>query len=329
MLTKLQFKPGVNREVSSYSNEGGWVDCNRIRFRFGFPEKIGGWDKLSENTYLGTCRSLNAWNSLRGDEFIGVGTHLKFYIQVGGAYQDITPIREVKSGVTFSATTGSSEIEVTNTDHGALANDFVTFSGAVSLGGQVTADVLNAEHQITEIIDADTYVISVSVVADGSDTGNGGGSTDGTYQINTGLDTTVGGNGFGAGTYARATWGSSTPINTVDTVLRYWTQDNFGEDLIYNVSGDAVYYWDTSASTVVEPYTRGVVLTELGRESATVAASQTPGGAGSLTLTSGTVTLSPSQFVVIEGTGDESSVTFTITGTDINGDAQTETLSRS
>lgn len=202
-LSKLQFRPGINRDVTSYSNEGGWYNCDKIRFRLGYPEKIGGWEKYSPNTYQGSARALHNWIALDGSNYLGVGTHLKYYIEEGQLFNDITPIRETTSAgdVTFSATNGSSTITVTDTSHGASQNDFVTYSGAVSLGGNVTAAILNAEHQITRIVNGNSYEITVSVTANASDTGNGGSSVVGTYQINVGLDTTVGGTGWGAGPF--------------------------------------------------------------------------------------------------------------------------------
>ena len=163
-LTKLQFRPGINREVTSYSNEGGWYDCDKVRFRFGFPEKIGGWEKYSSSTYLGSARALHNWLSLSGDDYLGIGTNLKYYIEDGGVYNDITPIRLTTSAgdVTFSATDGSATITASDTDHGAVEGDFVTFSGAVSLGGNITADVLNAEYQIDTIIDSNSYTFTAS-----------------------------------------------------------------------------------------------------------------------------------------------------------------------
>ena len=202
-LTKLQFRPGINQEVTSYSNEGGWRDCDKIRFRFGYPEKLGGWEKFSSSTYLGSARALHNWIALDGSNYLGIGTHLKYYIEEGGAFNDITPIRlTTGSGdVTFAATNGSTTITVTDTAHGAVENDFVTFSGAASLGGNITAAVLNIEYQIVSIINANSYTITASVAANSSDSGNGGSSTVGAYQINVGLDSTVGGTGWGAGLY--------------------------------------------------------------------------------------------------------------------------------
>ena len=215
-IKTLKFRPGIIKDTTSYANEGGYVDGDKIRFRFGFPEKIGGWVKFSPNSYEGTARRLHNWVALDGSDFLGVGSHLKYYIEQGQTFNDITPIRTTTSAgdVTFSATNGSSIVTVTDAGHSAIANDFVTFSDAASLGGTVTAAILNAEHQITRFVSSSQYEITVSVTANSSDSGNGGGSTVGTYQINTGLDNTVGGTGFGAGQYGGTTSGAlSTTIN--------------------------------------------------------------------------------------------------------------------
>ena len=210
-LTKLQFKPGINREITKYSNEGGWVDCDKVRFRFGYPEKFGGWEKMSGNTYQGTARRLHNWLALDGSNFLGVGTHLKYYIEEGGTFNDVTPIRSsTTNSTTFSATNGSANITVTESNHGAAENDFVTFSNAVSLGGLVTASILNAEHQIVSVTNANTYVITVSVTANASDSGNGGSATDAEYQLTVGLDSQVGGTGWGAGLFGGTTAGGLT-----------------------------------------------------------------------------------------------------------------------
>ena len=251
-LQKLQFRPGVNQEITSYSNEGGWRDCDKIRFRFGYPEKIGGWEKYSSNTYVGSARALHNWIALDGSNYLGVGTHLKYYIEEGGAFNDITPIRLTTGAgdVTFSASNDSATLTVTDASHGAVESDFVTFSGAASLGGNVTATVLNAEHQIVRIVDANSYEVTLGVTANSSDSGNGGGSTVGTYQINVGLDTVVGGTGWGAGAWSRGAWGSAEPNGlTTVTQIRLWSHDNFGEDLIINPRDDNLYYWDRSNTT--------------------------------------------------------------------------------
>ncbi len=265
-LTKLQFRPGINKEATSYSNEGGWFDCDKVRFRTGYPEKIGGWVKKGSNSFLGSARALHAWQTLTLDQFIGIGTHKKYYIEQGEAYYDITPVRLTTSAgdVTFSATNGSSTITVTDANHGAFVGDFVTFSGAVSLGGNITAAVLNQEYEIQSIVDTSNYTIlarevatlsqitvdgtytPTQVNANSSDTGNGGSSTVGAYQISGGLDTGVGGNGWGAGTWGRLSWGSGASL-TIEGLLRLWTHDNFGEDLLINVRNDNIYYWDRTS----------------------------------------------------------------------------------
>lgn len=246
-LSKLQFRPGVNQEITSYSNEGGWRDCDKIRFRFGYPEKIGGWEKYTSSTYLGSARALHNWIALDGSNYLGIGTHLKYYIEEGQGLNDITPIRATTSAgdVTFAATNGSTTITVSDTAHGAFENDFVTFSGAVSLGGVITADVLNKEYQVVRVVDADSYEVTSAVAANSSDSGNGGSSTVGTYQINTGLDTSVGGTGWGAGTWSRDGWGDAASSGlTTTNQIRLWSHDNFGEDLIINARDSNIYYWD-------------------------------------------------------------------------------------
>ena len=343
---KLQFRPGVNRETTSYTNEGGWFSTDKVRFRMGMPEKIGGWLKTSRTFFLGTCRALHPWVALDGSRYIGVGTHLKYYINEGGGYSDITPIRLTTSAgvVTFSAaaTTLSSAIDaeaetipltastdfsskggliqinsetisyaaksgsnlvgcvrgvdgttaaahgsgdavgaatvvVTSASHGALQNDFVTFSGATSLGGNATADVLNQEYQITEVLTTNQYSINLRTVstinsittsggldptyvfANSSDTANGGSSVVGTYQVNTGLDTTISGTGWGAGTWGRGTWGSGASLAVSGQTLRVWSHDNFGEDLLFNIRDNDIFYWDKSNGTT----SRGVSLSSL------------------------------------------------------------------
>jgi len=265
-LQKLQFKPGINRETTSYTNEGGWFDCEKIRFRSGVPEKIGGWTKASTNTFLGTCRALHSWVDLNGTLRTGVGTHLKYYINEGIDYNDVTPLRTTTSAgdVTFSATNGSSTITATDSSHGAVEGDFVTFSGAATLGGLVTAAVLNQEYQIVSVPTTNTFTFTAkdtsgsTVTANSSDSGNGGSSVVGAYQINVGLDSTVLGTGWGAGTWGRGTWNSATSLTDISSILRLWTHDNFGEDLIINVRDGNIFYWDTSAYS--SSYNRAIPL---------------------------------------------------------------------
>ena len=253
-LQKLQFKAGINKDVTPYSNEGGWVDGDKIRFRLGYPEKIGGWLKYSANTFQGVCRALHNWIALDGSNFLGIGTHLKYYIEEGGAFNDITPLRDTTAAgdVTFSASNGSSSITVSDTNHGANINDFVTFSGAATLGGLITADVLNQEYQVDSVTNSGVYVITAkdpttgnAVTANSSDSGNGGSSVVGAYQINAGLNSQVGGTGWGAGTWGSGGWGLASALTTA-TEIRLWSHDNFGEDLIMNARDSNLYYWDKS-----------------------------------------------------------------------------------
>tara|TARA_R110000765_G_scaffold71788_2_gene139360 strand:+ start:2791 stop:5112 length:2322 start_codon:yes stop_codon:yes gene_type:complete len=399
-LQKLQFRPGINRETTSYTNEGGWFDGDKVRFRFGTPEKLGGWTTNSKAYFLGTCRALHPWTSADGDFYLAVGTNLKYYIQSGGTYYDITPLRSTDVGVSIFAATAPDEldgaitadqedillddaagfpssgvvkigtehilyasvdgdtlrgcvrgfdsttavahadaavvdcatIKVAQTAHGALADSFVTFSDAASLGGNVTAAVLNQEYQIRAVTDDEflfearqlasltdittsTGYTPVYVFANASDTGTGKNTftnstvdttsgdatctmdativlvvgapisgtgipasttvlsiTDATtfelsanatatntnitatittttaaYQVNAGSDTGAVGRGWGIGPWGRQGWGE--PANAVDSTesrLRTWSQDNFFDDLILNSRGGGVYYWDSS-----------------------------------------------------------------------------------
>lgn len=403
-LQKLQFRPGINRDVTSLSNEGGWVDCDRIRFRLGYPEKIGGWEKYSRNQYQGSARALHNWIALDGSNFLGIGTHLKYYIEEGGGFNDITPIRDTAgagnieaegnlqltvSGLsiansftfgetvtggtsnatarvnkfitdvgvlvdigsiatstfkigetltggsssasgTITAISGSSTVTINDTNHGAIDNDFVTISGTTSLGGNITNTVLNQEHQIVKVEDSVRYeivtsatslygaiasvspsgtstgsatftsktqsstsgngfgaeftvvassgsynvtvtaaglnyvgsqtititgdnlggttpandlTITVSSVTSDSADGDGSNTANATYQINVGLDSMVGGTGWGSSTWGRGTWGSASALTTI-TDLRVWTHDNFGEDLLICPRDSNIFYWD-------------------------------------------------------------------------------------
>jgi len=287
-LTKLQFRPGVNRETTSYTNEGGWFDCDKIRFRSGTPEKIGGWQKKSTKSYLGSARSLHPFIALDGSRYIGVGTHLKYYIEEGGGYTDITPLRLTTAvgDVTFAKVqNGSPLITVTEASHGAVENDFVTFNGAADLGsgGNITAAILNQEYQIVTVVNSNSYIISArtvstissitvngaivatAVTAASQDSGNGGGSSRAKYQVNTGLDTTVIGTGWGAGTWGRGTWNSGSSSLIAGAVLRIWSHDNFGEDLLINARDAGIFYWDKSGGFAE----RAVALSDLSTDATT------------------------------------------------------------
>jgi hypothetical protein len=231
-LSKFVFRPGVFREGTDYDNEGGWFNSNLVRFKAGRPQKIGGWRKDNLNTFLGTCRALHGWITLAGTKLLGLGTNLKYYIEEGSGFNDITPLRETTAAgaVTFSATNGSATITVTDTAHGAVVNDFVTFSGAATLGGNITASVLNQEYQIASIVDANSYTFTATATANASDSGNGGSSVVGKYQINTGLNVYLPSSGWGIDTWGSGGYGSTSSIAFANQ-LRIWTHDNFGEDL--------------------------------------------------------------------------------------------------
>ena len=265
-LTRYNFKPGINKEGTAYSNEGGWYDANFIRFRSGRPEKIGGWEKRNENTFIGTSRKIHQWVALNSDKLIAIGTHKKLYVVQGTSYYDITPIRVTTSAgdVTFAkVANGDATLNVTDTSHGAVKGDYVTFSGAASLGGNITAAVLNQEYEISSITSANVYTIEAKdtsgneVTAVSGDSGNGGSSVVGAYQINIGLDTYVDGIGFSSGTWGESSWGGST--QGFSSQLRLWTLDNFGEDLIASPRFGGIFYWDKSAGFT----TRAVALSAL------------------------------------------------------------------
>jgi len=351
-LQKLQFRPGVNREGTTLANEGGWFESDKIRFRSGYPEKIGGWVldtgtntstlQAPAGAYWGVCRSMWNWTNLVGYNLLALGTNLKYYIQNGtnGNLYDVTPLRVTTTAgeITFAAVNGSAVITVTDVGHGAQTGDFVTFSGAVSLGGNITAAILNAEFQIT-YVSSNQYTITTSVNANGSDSGNGGASVVGAYQITTGQDVFSQNVGWGAGTWGGVITGTATTLldgainNSATTItvdstsafttsgnilinsetisysgktattftgcvrglsgagsgaaaahadntsvvqstlftgwgspaatgigiqLRLWSQSNFGEDLIFNPRGGALYYWANAASA--STFNRGQYL---------------------------------------------------------------------
>jgi hypothetical protein len=242
-LKKLLFRPGVNRENTRYTTEGGYYDCDKIRFRQGTPEKVGGWTPLSVNTFLGVCRSLWAWVTLQFVTLIGVGTNLKFYISRGGNYYDITPIRAAATlNGPFAASNGSPVITVTDSAHGCTTGDFVTYNGAVSLGGAITAAILNTEHQVT-VLSANTYTITVGVNATAGDSGNGGSTVRAVYQINTGSGVAIPLSGWGAGGWGSGAWGFG---ETAFGAISLWSQSNFGQDLVFGARGGAIYYWTTA-----------------------------------------------------------------------------------
>ena len=250
-LKKLTLKPGVNKENTRYANEeNGWYECDKVRFRQGTPEKIGGWQRISANTFLGVCRSLWNWVTLGGLNLLGVGTNLKFYIERGGTYYDITPIRATTTlGTNPFTGNGTTTVTVTASAHGAVTGDFVTFSGVTG----TYASVLNAQFQIT-VVNINSYTITTpSVVAAGA---TGGSAVSAAYQINVGPEFVAPLVGWGAGTWGAGTWGTG---GTSNSSLRLWSQSNFGEDLVFGPRGGAMYYWDATSGVG----TRAVELSTL------------------------------------------------------------------
>ena len=255
-LTKLIFNPGINKESTDLMDKGGWADGNLVRFRKGLPEKIGGWNKTTIENYEGTGRALTAWVALDGTRYLGLGSTFKYYVTTGDVLNDVTPIRVTTGNneISFAASNGSSTLTVTDNSHGAAENDFVTYSGCATLGGLITAAVLNQEYQVIGITSANVYTITAkdtsgdTVTANASDSGDGQGTVVGVYQINVGLDVYVQSTGWGAGTWGAGTFGSSSAI-TESGQLRLWSHDAFGEDLIINPRAGSIYYWDESSGT--------------------------------------------------------------------------------
>lgn len=281
-LQKLQFRPGVNREGTTLSNEGGWFDCDKVRFRSGYPEKIGGWAAVSYNTFLGYCRSLWNWITLKNFNLVGAGTNLKFYIENGGIYYDITPLRETNTNpsgqITLAVTSGSSTMTITDTGADSLqVNDFVTLSGAVDLGTagtNVTAAVLNQEYQITSIVSATSYTVVLRSAVTGDIATTNGGATivanqtasssamtglTIAYQINTGFPIYTIGTGWGAGPWSRGTWGSGYTTG-IGQQLRLWSQSNFGEDLLFSPRTGPIYLWQPGSGSTPAVGTRGALI---------------------------------------------------------------------
>lgn len=247
-LNKLQFNPGINKEITKYTNEQGWNDCDKVRFRQGYPEKIGGWRRYGVNTFLGVCRSLHQWVSNSFVKYIGLGTHVKFYIEEGFEYNDITPIRlttTISSAFTTNTTAGTEkQVRVNHANHGATLGSYVTFSLNVSAVGGIPADDFNGEHRIIAVADdGNSYTIEVATSA--TSVATGGGVT-AVYQINAGPDSQTPTRGWESLSWDSSTWNGNA--NSTED-LRVWNQANYGEDLIIGARGGKLFYWDTSAGT--------------------------------------------------------------------------------
>lgn len=253
-LKKIQLKPGVNRENTRYTNEGGWYDCDKIRFRYGTPEKIGGWERISSGTFQGVCRSMWPWSTLGAGNYLGMGTNLKYYIQYGGGYNDITPIRATATLTDpFSTVSGSPTVTVKDVAHGCLTGDFVTLTSTAAVGGLT----ISGEYQVT-VIDADNYTITAASNASSTVTQppGGGGTVTAAYQLNVGGAIETPAFGWGAGAWGAGSWGIGGS-NTIP--LRIWNHGNFGEDLIFGPKNGGMYYWDATTGLSV----RGVALDSL------------------------------------------------------------------
>ena len=325
-LQKLQFRPGVNRESTTLANEGGWFECDKVRFRSGFPEKIGGWIldtgtqpsgtlEPPSGTYWGVCRSMWNWITLAGNNLLGLGTNLKFYIQNGpdGYFYDITPIRATATGVTsaFTVTAGSYVVTVTDTAHGATDGDFVTITYAGGAIGGMPAAAINGEHQITYISSSQySFVASSPAVSDAGPTG----TADFEYQINSGLATYTVATGWGAGGWGGSNpggtstgWGEAATTGGVGQQLRLWSQSNYGEDLIFNLRGGGMYYWAVDASPNV--YNRGTLMEagELIPGSLSITYDSTTPSVANIVMVSDS-----SRFVIAMGTNDPTGVYATV-----------------
>jgi hypothetical protein len=314
-LKKLIFKPGVNRENTRYTTEGGFYDCDKIRFRQGTPEKIGGWEQLSSDTFLGICRSIWNWVTLATLNLLGIGTNSKFYIEQGGAYNDITPVRATATLTNpFVATLGSRVITVTDAAHGCLDGDFVTFYGATGLGGNILSTVLNGNHQIT-FVNPNTYTITVSATANATDVSGspGGGTVYAVYEIASGPAFAVPSTGWGASTWGSGPWSLGA---TDFDALRLWSQMNFGEDLIFGPRGGGIYYWDASYDVTGRP----VNITIASPAVVTTSVDLTNGTALQLTTTGALPTglLPGVTYYVINSTGSTFNLSLTAGGTAIN-----------
>ena len=265
---KLNFKPGLNRDQTNYSNEGGWFECDKIRFLSGYPQKIGGWIRATPNFMLGVGRQMYNWLTTYSDNLLGIGTNKKLYIEVGGVFYDITPLRATSVNATiFTATTGSSTLVVVNSGSATNTGDFVTFSGAASLGGNITAAVLNQNYEVTTInanaysITAKSSTTGLPVLANSSDVGNGGGAVTAKYEIAIGNAGNTLGYGWGTGIYSAPGigWGlaSATPVNLPQ---RDWWFDNFDNDAVANIRDGEIYYWERGTSTIDNALSNRAVL---------------------------------------------------------------------
>ena len=248
-FTKLQFKPGINREGTRYSNEGAWFDGNYIRFKYGYVERIGGWRKVNSTAFDGTIRKLHNFVTLSSLNLLFMGGNEKVYLEESGTLNDITPIRSTVSlpsnPINTSGGAGSGVVTVTTSSaHGAAVGDYVTFASLTAVDG-LTTDNLNKEHVVVSVPSTTTFTVNTGGSATSGSVAGGGSSGTAAFQLNIGLDSTVLGPGWGAGTWGRFTWSSSAGSLAGQT-LRLWFADDFGEDLIFNVADGQLFYWDAT-----------------------------------------------------------------------------------
>ncbi len=251
-LTKIAFAPGIDKQDTEYGAAGRWTDSDFVRFRYGLPEKIGGWIKLIPNTLVGVARDMHAWTDLNGVRYTAIGTDRKLYIYSEGVAYDITPVRGSPGSITgFTTINNSATVTVTDPSHGAEVGDFVTISSTSGPVNGIPAATMDAEYEILTVPTANTYTITAkdtsgdTVTANSSDSGNGGSSVVGVYQINSGLDVYVRGTGWGLNTWGAGGWGSSGDLSLTNQ-LRLWSIDNFGDDTIAAPRAGAIYFWDKS-----------------------------------------------------------------------------------
>lgn len=246
-LQKLQFKPGVNRDQTNYTNEGGWYQCDKIRFRSGYPQKIGGWLRYGTFTIIGVCRQMFNWITTASDNIMALGTSKKLYLEIGGNLRDITPIRTTftspASNNCFDTTNGSNLVNVNIVGHGATAGSYVTFSGVVGPIGGIPQVQFNAEFEITSVTDTDNFKITTTTSATSTTSNQGGTAIVAAFQINIGNDINTIGYGWGAGAWGANGWGTGS-VTPVVSLQRDWFFDNFYNDLIANIRGGSIYIWE-------------------------------------------------------------------------------------
>jgi len=252
-IQAIKLKPGINREGTRYTTEGGYYDGDKIRFRQGTPEKIGGWAQISSNNFEGVCRSLHNWITLGGQNLIGVGTHLKFYVENIGSYFDITPLRATVSLTNpFTTTSGSATVTVTDANGGYTNGDYVTFSNATAVGGLT----IDGEFVVNQTVTSAAGTFTITASSNASSSATGGGTVSAAYQINVGNAFAIPITGWGAGSWSQGTWGVG---ESSITAIRFWSQSNFGEDLVFGNNGGSIYYWDATNGVT----TRAVPLSTL------------------------------------------------------------------